>query len=233
MKEWIDKVLSVELPIKRDINIKELNRYIDHTNLSPVSTKDDIIKLCDEMLEYNFFSVCVNPVNVKLCKDYIKERGKIATVNSFPLGQNTTYMKIKEAEESIKYGADEIDTVMNIGKLKENDYDYIINEIKSIKEAIGEKILKVIIETCLLTDEEKVIATRLCVEGGADFVKTSTGFSTGGATERDVSILYLAGNGEIKVKASGGIRDYQTAVNMVFAGADRIGASKSVKIIGG
>uniref|UniRef100_A0A7V3ZYC4 Deoxyribose-phosphate aldolase n=2 Tax=candidate division WOR-3 bacterium TaxID=2052148 RepID=A0A7V3ZYC4_UNCW3 len=212
----------------------QLAKMIDHTNLNAFATKADIEKLVKEALEYGFFSVCVNPVNVKLAKELTKGSDvKVCSVVGFPLGQNTMELKIREAERAVEDGADEIDMVINIGKLKENDVDYVSSEIAGIKRIIGDKILKVIIETCYLEDDEKVLATKLCVESGADFVKTSTGFGKGGATVYDVLILHNIAADKIKVKAAGGIRTYEDALKMIKAGASRLGASRSVEIVKG
>jgi deoxyribose-phosphate aldolase len=216
------------------IEPSHLAKMIDHTNLNAFATKTDIEKLVKEAIEYGFFSVCVNPVNVKLAKELTKgSEVKVCSVVGFPLGQNTMELKIREAERAVEDGADEIDMVINIGKLKERDLDYVSAEIAGIKKIIGDKILKVIIETCYLEDEEKVIATKLCVDSGADFVKTSTGFGKGGATVYDVLILSNTAGDRVKVKAAGGIRTYDDALKMVKAGASRIGASRSVDIVRG
>ncbi|MDI6851205.1 MAG: deoxyribose-phosphate aldolase [bacterium] len=207
---------------------------IDHTNLNAFATRVDIEKLVKEAIEYNFFSVCVNPVNVRLAKELTAgSEVKVCSVVGFPLGQNTMELKIREAERAVEDGADEVDMVINIGKLKEKDFDYVSSEIAGIKRIIEDKILKVIIEACYLEDEEKIMATKLCIESGADFVKTSTGFGKGGATVYDVLILSNTSSGRIKVKAAGGIRTYNDALKMVKAGASRIGASRSVDIVKG
>ena len=207
----------------------KLNQYIDHTNLKADASKADIKNLVDEAIKYNFYSVCVNSSNVKLIREYNRDV-KIASVVGFPLGAMAKEAKVFEAKCAIEDGASEIDMVINIGRLKDCDYDYVESEIREIKEAIGENILKVIIETSLLTDEEKVKACDLSVAAGADFVKTSTGFSTGGASVEDVKLMAETVAGKAKVKASGGIHTRDEALALIDAGASRIGASKSIEI---
>ena len=207
----------------------KLNSYIDHTNLKAEAQIDDIKKLVDEAVANDFYSVCVNGTYVKDIKEYNKDV-KIAVVVGFPLGAMTTRAKSYEAKCAIEDGASEIDMVIAIGRLKDKDYDYVLEDIKAVKEAIGDKTLKVIIETCLLTDEEKIKACELSEKAGADFVKTSTGFSTGGASVADVSLMKKTVGDRLKVKASGGIHTRDEAISLVEAGADRIGASKSIDI---
>ena len=207
----------------------KINQYIDHTNLKADARIEDIKTLVDEAMANDFYSVCVNSSNVKLIKDYNKDV-KIAAVVGFPLGAMAKEAKVFEAKNAIENGASEIDMVINIGRLKDKEYDYVESEIRAIKEAIGENILKVIIETCLLTDDEKVKACELSVAAGADFVKTSTGFSTGGATVTDVKLMADTVGDKAKVKASGGIHTREEALALIDAGASRIGASKSIDI---
>ncbi|WP_282929294.1 deoxyribose-phosphate aldolase [Anaerococcus sp. Marseille-Q7828] len=207
----------------------ELNKLIDHTNLKAEATSEDIKKLVDEAVEHEFFSVCVNSSFVKFINDYNKDV-KIATVVGFPLGAMATSAKAYETKCATEDGASEIDMVIEVGRLKEKDYDYVLNDIKAVKEACGDNILKVIIETCLLTEEEIVKACELAVEAGADFVKTSTGFSTGGAKASDIALMRKTVGPDIGVKASGGIHTKEEALEMVEAGASRIGASKSIEI---
>ena len=207
----------------------KLNSYIDHTNLKAEAQIDDIKKLVDEAVENDFYSVCVNGTYVKDIKEYNKDV-KIAVVVGFPLGAMTTRAKAYEAKCAIEDGASEIDMVIAIGRLKDKDYNYVLDDIKAVKEAIGDKNLKVIIETCLLTDEEKIKACELSEKAGADFVKTSTGFSTGGATVADVSLMKKTVGDKLKVKASGGIHTRDESLSLVEAGAERIGASKSIDI---
>ena len=212
----------------------KLNKLIDHTLLKPEATKAQIEKLCGEAKEYDFKSVCVNPYYVKYAKELLKDSDAlVCTVIGFPLGQNTTEVKVAETIDAIKNGADEIDMVINIGALKSKDEDYVLNEIKEIRSACKGKTLKVIIETCLLTDEEKITACKLSKEAGADFVKTSTGFSTHGATVEDVKLMRETVGEDMGVKASGGIRDRETALKMVEAGATRLGVSAGVEIVKG
>ena len=207
----------------------KINQYIDHTNLKADATFDDIKKLVDEAIEYDFYSVCVNSSYVKFINEYNKDV-KIAAVVGFPLGAMSKEAKVFEAKCAIEDGASEIDMVINIGRLKSKDFTYVEDEIRQIKQAIGDNILKVIIETCLLTDEEKVKACELSVAAGADFVKTSTGFSTGGATVTDVKLMAETVGDKAKVKASGGIHTRSEALDFIEAGASRIGASKSIEI---
>ena len=212
----------------------KLNKLIDHTLLKPEATKAQIEKLCSEATEYDFKSVCVNPYYVKYAKELLKESDVlVCTVIGFPLGQNTTAIKVAETKDAINNGADEIDMVINIGALKSKDEDYVLNEIKEIRNACKGNTLKVIIETCLLTDEEKNTACKLSKEAGADFVKTSTGFSSHGATVEDVKLMRETVGEDMGVKASGGIRDRETALKMVEAGATRLGVSAGVEIVKG
>lgn len=213
---------------------KPLNKYFDHTLLKADATTDQIDELCREALAHDFYSVCVNSCNVAQCADALKGSDvKIAAVVGFPLGACTTATKAFETEEACRDGASEIDMVINIGALKEGGEEFVYEDIKAVVDAAAKygAIVKVIIETCLLTDEEKVTACRLAKEAGAAFVKTSTGFSTGGATAEDVALMRKTVGADMQVKASGGIRDYETVIAMIEAGADRIGASASVKIM--
>ena len=212
----------------------ELNGYIEHTLLKQDASKEEIIKLLDEAKEHNFFGVCVNPCNVKLAKQYLKGTNiKVVTVVGFPLGQSTSEIKVLETIDAIKNGADEIDMVINDGKLKDGDFEHIADEISSVKTACQGHTLKVIIETDLLNKEEIITASKLCAKAGADFVKTSTGFVKNGvgAKAEDVKIMYdTVQTYGIGVKASGGIRDKETALKMIEAGATRLGTSSGVKI---
>jgi deoxyribose-phosphate aldolase len=215
-----------------EISKDYLRSIIDHTLLKPEATPKDIEKLCNEALEYKFFAVCVNSSYVELAKIILKDSNvKVASVVGFPLGASSTYAKVSETERAIKDGADEIDMVIHIGYLKAKEYGKVENDIKEVVKASSNRIVKVIIETCLLTQEEKIIASTLAVSAGAQFVKTSTGFGSGGATVEDVQLIRSVVPSYIGVKASGGIRDYETAVKMVKAGATRIGASKSIEIV--
>lgn len=208
------------------------NNMIDHTLLAQDASKEAIIKLCDEAKEYKFASVCVNPAYVPLCKDRLANSGvKVCTVIGFPLGANLTATKVFETKDALANGADEIDMVINVSKLKDKEDDYVLNEIKMIRQASLGHILKVIIETCLLTDEEKVRACLLSKEAGADFVKTSTGFSKGGATVSDVALMRKTVGEKMGVKASGGVKTKEDLENMVKAGASRIGTSHGVDLV--
>lgn len=211
-----------------------MNRMIDHTLLKAESSQDQIKQLCQEAKAHDFFSVCVQPTWISLCKEELAGSGvKIATVIGFPLGANTTETKVFEAKDAIEKGADEIDMVINIGALKSGQDQLVEDEIRAIKEAIGDHILKVIIETCLLTEDEKIRACQLTLKAGGDYVKTSTGFSTGGAKLEDVKLMKDQVKDQAKVKASGGIRDFATAQKMVEAGADRLGVSAGIAIVEG
>jgi len=210
----------------------KLAKYIDHTLLKADATKEKIEKLCQEAKEYDFFSVCVNSSYVSLCKELLKDSDvKVCTVIGFPLGMMSTSSKIYETVDALSNGADEIDMVINIGKLKDGDYNYVKKEISAIKSACGNHILKVIIETCLLSDEEKKVACSLIVEAGADFVKTSTGFSTAGATFEDVALLKQCVGDKAKVKAAGGVRSHADFLKMISLGADRIGTSSGISLL--
>ncbi len=212
----------------------ELNKYIDHTILKAVATDEEIKKVCAEAKEYNFFSVCINSANVELVAKELKGTDvKVCSVIGFPLGAMTKESKIFEAKDAVAKGADEIDMVINVGALKSGRVDYVRNEIAEIKKAIGDKVLKVIIETCYLTDAEKALVSKLSVEAKADFVKTSTGFGTGGATFEDVQIMKDAIEGKAKIKASGGVRDFEMAKKYIDMGVSRLGASSGIKIING
>lgn len=206
---------------------------IDHSLLKPEVTKEMIRKLCEEGEKYDFASVCVNPVWVSLCVDLLRKSSvKICTVSGFPLGANKPEVKAKEVEIAIKEGADEVDMVANIGALKSGDFKLAEEDIKAVRNTIGdEKILKVIIETAILTDEEKIRATELILSCGADFVKTSTGFGYSGARVEDVKLLKKVTGDKIKIKASGGIRDYNAVLELIEAGANRIGTSSGVQIV--
>lgn len=212
----------------------KLEKYIDHTLLKPDATKAEIIKVCEEAKEYGFASVCVNEYYTALVAKQLKGSDvKVCTVVGFPLGASTTEVKVAETVSAIKAGAEEIDMVINIGALKDGDNDYVVEDIRRIKEATGKNVLKVIIETCLLTEEEKVRACELSVKAGADFVKTSTGFSKGGSTPEDVALMKKTVNGKALVKASGGVRSFEDAKAVIDAGADRIGASAGIAIVKG
>lgn len=213
----------------------ELSKYIDHTILKPDATKAEIKLICDEAKEYGFFSVCVNSSNVPFVKKELKgTEVKVTAVVGFPLGAMTIEAKAFETKDAVAKGADEIDMVINIGALKDRDLDYLKKDIQAIVEACeGRAIVKVIIETSLLKDEEKILACQAALQAGADYVKTSTGFNGGGATVEDVQLMKKVVGEKLKVKASGGIRDYDMAIKMLSAGASRLGCSASVTIVKG
>ncbi|MEG2502825.1 MAG: deoxyribose-phosphate aldolase [Anaerovoracaceae bacterium] len=214
--------------------MNNLNQYLDHTNLKPDVTEEDIKKLCQEGKEYGFYSVCVNGCHVALASKLLDQTDvKICAVVGFPLGAMSTLAKGYELDQACKDGASEIDVVINVGALKEGRYAYVQNEIATLSVLAEDynSILKVILETCLLSDEEIVKACQLVMNTGAAFVKTSTGFSTGGATTHDVALMKATVGDKLKIKASGGIRDSKTAIEMIKAGADRIGASASVSMV--
>jgi deoxyribose-phosphate aldolase len=210
----------------------ELNGLIDHTILKPDATVDDIIKICKEVKLYRFASVCLNPGWVSLAVDHLKD-GVICTVIGFPLGANSSVMKAFEARLAIENGAKEVDMVINIGQLKSGNYDLVYQDIAIVSDTCQQNdvLLKVIIETCLLNEDEKIIACLLAKKAGADFVKTSTGFSSGGATESDIRLMRKVVGNKMGVKASGGVRTEADARAMVAAGANRIGASSGIKIV--
>lgn len=214
--------------------MEALNKYIDHTLLKASATEDEIEKLCQEAIEHDFKSVCINPYYVELAKYYLKKSDVlVCTVIGFPLGANDLQTKVHETKIAVKQGANEIDMVINIGAVKNGNFEYVEEEIRRVRKACKKQVLKVIIETCLLTDEEKVKACEASKNAGADFVKTSTGFSTGGATIEDVKLMRATVGPEMGVKASGGVRTYEDAIKMIEAGATRIGTSNGIKIVTG
>ena len=228
--------ISAGKGIGGELNDISLARMIDHTMLKPEATDAEITTLCEEAKKYNFASVCINPSNVPLCAQLLRgTQVKVCTVIGFPLGATTTAAKRAEAEEVLNEGAQEIDMVINIGKLKAGDYKYVFNDINQVVLAGKRKnaVTKVIIETALLSDEEKVKACLISKEAKADFVKTSTGFSKGGATAGDIALMRYVVGSSVGVKASGGVRTTEDAEEMIRSGADRIGASASVKIVTG
>lgn len=209
-------------------------KLIDHTLLKPAATAEDIRRLCAEARQYGFFSVCINPVWVAYAKEQLKGSDvKVCTVIGFPLGANTTAIKVYETEDALKNGADEIDMVINLGALKAKDYQTVLQDIQAVRKACLGHVLKIIIETSQLTDEEKVKACELSAQAEADFVKTSTGFTGGGATAPDVALMCKSIPAHMQVKASGGVRSRADFDAMVAAGATRIGASSGVKIVEG
>jgi deoxyribose-phosphate aldolase len=235
IKNGADRI-AAGLGVGNELIDRNVARMIDHTLLKPEATPDEIRKLCEEARTYNFVSVCINPCFVTMCKDLLKgSQVKVCTVIGFPLGATTTETKRYEAEQALNNGAQEIDMVINVGMLKQGKYDYVFNDINQIVLAakrVG-SVCKVIIETALLTDEEKIKACLISKEAKADFVKTSTGFSKGGATAGDVALMRYVVGTAVGVKASGGIRTAEDAKLMIESGADRIGASASVKIVKG
>ncbi|MDG4499069.1 deoxyribose-phosphate aldolase [Streptococcus suis] len=212
----------------------KLNKYIDHTILKPETTQEQVEKILSEVKEYDFASVCVNPTWVSLAAESLKDSDvKVCTVIGFPLGANTSAVKAFETKDAIANGADEIDMVINVGALKAGNDALVLDDIKAVVDASGDKLVKVIIEACLLTDDEKVRACQLSKEAGADYVKTSTGFSTAGATVADVALMRKTVGPDMGVKASGGARSYEDAIAFIEAGASRIGASSGVAIMNG
>lgn len=208
------------------------NKMIDHTVLKADTPLETVKRICDEAMEYGFASVCINPCHVAYCADYLKDSDvNVCTVIGFPLGANTSAVKAFETKDAIANGADEIDMVMNIGALKDKNYDLVRDDVKAVVEAANGTLIKVILETCLLTEDEIKKACELCVEAKADYVKTSTGFSTRGATIEDVRIMKEAVHGKAKVKAAGGVRTPEDMVKIVAAGADRIGTSAGCSLV--
>ena len=212
------------------MNINEILTKCDHTLLSQGATWAEIKAICDDGIKYKTASVCIPASHVKQAKEYVKDQLKICTVIGFPNGYSTTAVKIFECKDALANGADEIDTVINIGHLKDGLYDEILFELKSLKDACGEKILKVIIETCLLTEEEKIKMCELVTASGADFIKTSTGFSTAGATKDDVALFAKYVGKDVQIKAAGGISSLEDAEDFIKLGATRVGTSRIVKI---
>ena len=209
---------------------EQILSMVDHTLLAQTATKEQILALCDDAVRYHAASVCIPPSYVKTASDYLKGQVKVCTVIGFPNGNTTTAAKVFELKEAIDNGASELDMVINIGWLKDGRNDLVLKEIRALKEASGDLVLKVIIETCLLTEEEKIRMCRIVTEAGADFIKTSTGFSTGGATFDDIA-LFAANVGEgVKIKAAGGISSFDDAVKFIGLGASRLGTSRLIKI---
>lgn len=213
------------------MDTKKILSMVDHTLLLQTSTWEEIRALCDDAIHYGTASVCIPPCFVQQAKEYVGNQMKICTVIGFPNGNHTTATKVFETIDAINNGADEIDMVINVGMLKAKKYDYVINEIREIKDACGDKILKVIIETCLLTEEEKIKMCEIVTESGADFIKTSTGFSTGGATFDDIALFAEHVGENVKIKAAGGISSMEDAEKFIVLGASRLGTSRIVKIV--
>lgn len=213
------------------MDIKEILGKVDHTLLKQEAIWEDIKQICDDAIKYQTASICIPASYVKKCAEYMGSKMAVCTVIGFPNGYSTTATKVYETKDAISNGADEIDMVININELKNKNYDYVLNEIKEIKEACGDKILKVIIETCLLTEEEKIKMCQLVTEAKADYIKTSTGFSTGGATLEDIELFYKHVGEDVKIKAAGGISSLEDAEAFIKAGASRLGTSRIVKIV--
>ncbi len=210
----------------------EINRYIDHTLLKATATKEQIITICNEAKKHNFYAVCVNGCYVKLVKNNLTNTTiKIAAVIGFPLGANTTEVKVFEAKNCIKNGASEIDMVINVGKLLDNDFEYVEEEVRQVKEAIGKNVLKVIIETCYLNNKQIEVACQLVINSGADFVKTSTGFGTDGATLVDVQLMKNVVKDKVQIKAAGGINNIEIAKKFIDIGVNRLGTSSGVLLV--
>ncbi len=213
------------------MNKQEILSRLDHTLLKQTATWEQIQKICDEGMEYQCASVCIPPCFVKRASEYAQGKVAICTVIGFPNGNMTTEAKVFETKDAVKNGADEIDMVINIGDVKAGDYDQVLMEIRKIKEACGGKLLKVIIETCLLTEEEKIQMCKVVTESGAEYIKTSTGFSTGGATFEDVELMREHVGADVKVKAAGGISSVEDAEKFIELGADRLGTSRLIALL--
>ncbi|MBQ7334718.1 MAG: deoxyribose-phosphate aldolase [Clostridia bacterium] len=213
------------------MKIEEILSYVDHTLLSPAASWEEIRQICDDGMKYKVASVCIPADYVARAAEYLAGRLPVCTVIGFPCGYSTTAVKCAETADAVKNGASEIDMVINIGRLKDKDYDYVLNEIRAVKAACNGKLLKVIIETCLLTEEEKIRMCEIVSESGADFIKTSTGFSTGGATPEDIALFAEHVAPHVKIKAAGGIRSIADAENFIHLGATRLGTSSIVKIV--
>lgn len=213
------------------MEIKEILSRCDHTLLSQTATWEEIRAVCDDGMKYHTASVCIPPCYVKKAKEYVGDRLAVCTVIGFPNGYNTTAAKVFETADAVDAGADEIDMVINLGALREGNDAYVLDEIKAVKAACRGKLLKVIIETCLLTEDEKIRMCRIVTESGADYIKTSTGFSNGGATREDVKLMRKYSGENVKVKAAGGIADLKDAEDFIAIGADRLGTSRVVKAV--
>ncbi|MGZ0017484.1 deoxyribose-phosphate aldolase [Yeosuana sp. AK3] len=214
--------------------MKSLNKYIDHTLLKATATQKDIITLCKEAINHDFFSVCINSCYVSLAKEQLKNTPiKICSVIGFPLGTMSTQSKVCEAEKAIQDGADEIDMVMNVGFLKNKDYESVLKDVEAVKNIMPNNTLKVILETCYLDDNEIIKASELAIKGGADFIKTSTGFGTRGASFEDIKLMKQVAKETTKIKASGGIKDAETALKYINLGAQRLGTSSGIAIVNG
>lgn len=213
------------------MNKHDILSHVDHTLLLPSATWPEIMALCDDAIKYGTASVCIPPCYVARAKDYVGDRMAVCTVIGFPHGNMTTAAKVFESRDAISNGADEIDMVINIGALKNREYDYVLEEIKAVKQTCGKHILKVIIETCLLTEEEKIVMCNLVTKAGADYIKTSTGFSKAGATFEDIALFAKHVGPNVKIKAAGGIASFNDAEKFIELGADRLGTSRLVKLM--
>ena len=212
---------------------QEILARVDHTLLKADATTADIKRICEEAMENNTASICINPGFIEYAVGIMGDKIPVCTVIGFPLGAMTTAAKVFEAKDAIEKGAQEVDMVINISRAKDGDFEYITEEIRQIKQAVGDKILKVIIETCLLTDEEKIALCKCVTDAGADYIKTSTGFSTSGATFHDIELFAKYCEGKCKIKAAGGIRSREDMVKFIELGADRLGTSSAIKILNG
>lgn len=215
------------------MNTNEVLKYVDHTQLKAFATWEDIKKLCNEAIEYSTATVCVPPCYVKRIKEYYQDKIKICTVVGFPLGYSVTEAKVLETKKAIEDGAEEIDMVINISDVKNGDFGSVKNEIIELKKACGEKLLKVIIETCYLTEEEKIKLCQIVTEAKADYIKTSTGFGTNGATIEDIKIFKQNIGNNVKIKAAGGIKNFEDMENFIKEGSERLGTSSAINIIKG
>lgn len=213
------------------MDVKEIMSKVDHTLLSPCATQEEIKQICDDAVVYGTASVCIPPYYVKFASDYLDGKVAVCTVIGFPNGYNATEIKCAETRDAIKNGADEIDMVINVCNVKNGRYDLVLDEIKQIKAVCGDKILKVIIETCLLTEQEKVKMCEIVTQSGADYIKTSTGFAGGGATFEDIELFSKNVGENVRIKAAGGIKSFEDAERFVALGADRLGTSRLVSIL--
>ncbi len=213
------------------MEIKEIMKYVDHTLLSTHATWEEIRVICDDGIRFGTASVCIPPAYVKQAKEYVGDRIAVCTVIGFPNGYMTTAVKCFETEDAIRNGADEIDMVIHVGMLRAGNYDAVLDEIRQVKAACGNYVLKVIVETCLLTEKEKIKMCEIVTEAGADYIKTSTGFSTGGATFEDIALFAKYTKGAIGIKAAGGIRSFEDAERFISLGATRLGTSRLVALL--
>lgn len=215
------------------MNTAEILKHVDHTLLKPIATWEDIQKICDESIEYNTASICIPSCYISRINEKYGDKVNICTVVGFPLGYSTTEAKVLEAKQAIENGANEIDMVINISDVKNGDYDKVTAEIKALKEAVGDKILKVIIETCYLTEEEKIAMCKSVTDAGADYIKTSTGFGTGGATIEDIKLFKQHIGPNVKIKAAGGVKTVEDLEMFITEGCKRIGTSSAINLIKG